>query len=1029
MFFVTAVRDYVDWINASFDAFGQEMSAVQFLQQTLFYLASSAKIGFLYIFTFQWIRDLAYLPILIPQYTEAIVKEKLYFTGNPVLNIFSFAETPTILQNKFIIGFLNSVFASLPFSSAHLIALRRFYLQGWPAAVVTNVGIIAAQVFFLVAILFGWRGLIIPVLQFEPWNYLIGLTIILRIAYDMGQAAGVVQYRQFLPEYKKVFISMAVGGFVLTLCEQSVIFHHINNLTVGLEPSFFEPATSTSANLTTDHGLYVLGFILGSFAFTYLFYWAAIFFRTVVTLVLRITTVRFHAYYHRYSKLFIITLALSSIPFYGVDYYIANPLGFVPNDTSLIPGVFAPNTLNDMTYSDWEGKILEGKDLGEDQALAGFDRGIYSKYRLGKVNTEDLKSFNLFGTDEDYKIPVEYAWLTENMRRPAIRYDFIQRHKKTLERFYGWLEQTGTREMVAKVTGAESTQERQARSEREQAERIENEKAEAIALKKRQELWVPEKFDQFTIIDNANWLRESLSVSPDKTEIDRIFRISRQLFEEPDFEKIENTRPLIDDLLLEAENRRKEAQEITDVTAEQIPKFVARQNFREAVHYDQLERGVINDAYSNDNLIPWVWPAINSAEPEGSQEELVPIHAFFRGPKQRKAQEMFYNSRYYQLLMRTDIDAFMARQPKSHLLTANEEAELYYKRTMLSDYYNSIRQYKKMSDSKEFRSAYGGAKSFAHKVFNHQFKGTYRVARRLFAVDLSPEAHPDFPESRRRVFKYDMPLFDDTESHNPMIHEELTKRREIKKESAGKSRKAREARSQKPFFKATNTSPFYCGWDETKRQFVLTNRLLPRTLAGTRMKTPTEYAGYNKLSAFAAQEFKKQPAKATKSTKKSRKNKRSEKEIVFTWWPIPAAVANDTLKWDSRRGVYSTDRGERHKLDTDHDIEFVLRFDPDYELLPKEEKRTIFDDEEPSPESLEGESWTSSEWPSGFQLGKFEAYPEWWLGEKPPVPFADRGGFVWPGHETLKINIDQFIPETVRTVLTRSKEFYTDYIL
>ena len=192
-----------------------------------------------------------------------------------------------------------------------------------------------------------------------------------------------------------------------------------------------------------------------------------------------------------------------------------------------------------------------------------------------------------------------------------------------------------------------------------------------------------------------------------------------------------------------------------------------------------------------------------------------------------------------------------------------------------------------------------------------------------------------------------------------------------------------------------------------------------------------EHANYinRKFYGWTAQEFKKQPAKATKSTKKSRKNKRSEKEIVFTWWPIPAAVANDTLKWDSRRGVYSTDRGERHKLDTDHDIEFVLRFDPDYELLPKEEKRTIFDDEEPSPESLEGESWTSSEWPSGFQLGKFEAYPEWWLGEKPPVPFADRGGFVWPGHETLKINIDQFIPETVRTVLTRSKEFYTDYIL
>lgn len=79
MVFVTAIRDYIDWINASFDALGQEMSAVQFLQQTFFYLASSLKVGLIYIATFQWLRDLAYLPILIPQYTEAIVKEQLYF--------------------------------------------------------------------------------------------------------------------------------------------------------------------------------------------------------------------------------------------------------------------------------------------------------------------------------------------------------------------------------------------------------------------------------------------------------------------------------------------------------------------------------------------------------------------------------------------------------------------------------------------------------------------------------------------------------------------------------------------------------------------------------------------------------------------------------------------------------------------------------------------------------------------------------------------------------------------------------------
>lgn len=115
MVFVTAIRDYIDWINASFDALGQEMNVVQFLQQTFFYLLSSVKVGLLYVITFQWLRDLAYLPVLIPQYTEAVVKEHLYFAENPILNVFSFAETPTLLQNKFVIGFLNSIFTALPF--------------------------------------------------------------------------------------------------------------------------------------------------------------------------------------------------------------------------------------------------------------------------------------------------------------------------------------------------------------------------------------------------------------------------------------------------------------------------------------------------------------------------------------------------------------------------------------------------------------------------------------------------------------------------------------------------------------------------------------------------------------------------------------------------------------------------------------------------------------------------------------------------------------------------------------------------
>jgi hypothetical protein len=1017
MVFVTAIRDYIDWINASFDALGQEMSAVQFLQQTFFYIASSLKVGLIYIATFQWLRDLAYLPILIPQYTEAIVKEQLYFGGNPVLNVFSFAETPTLLQNKFLIGFFNSLFAALPFSCAHLIGLRRFYIQGWPAAVATSLGIIAAHTFLLITVLFGCRAIIIPWLQFEPWNYILGLTIILRIAYEMSRASGVTQYRQWAPEYQKVFLSMGAASFVLTLCEQSVIFQHISNLTFGLEPSFIEPATSTSLNLTTQHSIYIAGFVLGSFVFTYLSYWAAVGFRFVVTQIFRITQVRFHAYYQQYSRLFIITLALSSIPFYGVDYMVTNPLGFVPYDTSLIPSIFAPNTTNDLTLKSWDGKVDETKDIGQDEAIAGFDRGVFMRYMLGKTNPEDLKTANVFGTPEDYTIPVEYAWLTEFQRRPAARYDFILRHKKTLERFYGWLEQTGTGDMIAKMTGTETTQERQERTKREKAEKFEAEKTKTLELQKRQDVWTPEQFDQFTIVDNYTWQDDPFVRHPKKNEITKAYWLSRKLFDEADFEKIDDAQTLIDSLVTEADSALRDINEQIDPAEAQLPNFVLFQNLHEKVHHEQLEKAKQEE--SGEYTLPWVWPGLNSYFPEEIQEGMRPYHAFFRGPKQRKAQELFYRSPYYKILMRTDIDAFLARQPKTQLLTAEEETELYYKRSMLSDYYNSLRKYRRMNNSEDFQLAYGGVKSFAHRVFNHQFKGTNRIARRLFAIDLSPEAHPNFPESRNRVFKYDMPLFDDTESHNPMIHEELQKARELKKQTV-KSKRPRRAIQRKLFFKPANTNPFYCGWDETKRQFVLTNRLLPRTLAGTRMNIPQDFTEYRDLARLAKEEFEKQPTK-----KGQRKAKGKENEIVFTWWPIPAKVANDRLLWDSRRGVYSTDRGERHKLDSDIDTNFVSRFNPDYDQLPQAGKVGLFGSATPDEEF---DSWTGESWPFGLGLTTTDAPLGWWVKTKPPVAYADRGGFIWPGHETLKINLEKFIPDKIRPVLQQARDFYQAYL-
>ena len=111
MVFVTAVRDYIDFINDNLATLGQGMSTPQIVQQTALYVVESCKLALLYIVTLQWLRDFTYLPILIPKYTGLIYKEALVLAGDPSLNIFTFGETPTIVQNKFFVGFFNSIFA------------------------------------------------------------------------------------------------------------------------------------------------------------------------------------------------------------------------------------------------------------------------------------------------------------------------------------------------------------------------------------------------------------------------------------------------------------------------------------------------------------------------------------------------------------------------------------------------------------------------------------------------------------------------------------------------------------------------------------------------------------------------------------------------------------------------------------------------------------------------------------------------------------------------------------------------------
>jgi hypothetical protein len=177
-------------------------------------------------------------------------------------------------------------------------------------------------------------------------------------------------------------------------------------------------------------------------------------------------------------------------------------------------------------------------------------------------------------------------------------------------------------------------------------------------------------------------------------------------------------------------------------------------------------------------------------------------------PIQEIIKERFYKTIAYKRALNFDIDLFISRQPKKYLLSQQEETELLEKRQSLSKYYDTLRDYKKMSvsDFELFKKYFGGSKSYATKFYNQQFKGTLKIVRKLFSIHLSDELVSS-------PLTFDQPLFLDKQNQIETFHEELFNQRE-------------------KFLKGASSRPLYAGWDEQSKKFLVTNRFLSRSLAG-----------------------------------------------------------------------------------------------------------------------------------------------------------------------------------------------------
>ena len=311
----------------------------------------------------------------------------------------------------------------------------------------------------------------------------------------------------------------------------------------------------------------------------------------------------------------------------------------------------------------------------------------------------------------------------------------------------------------------------------------------------------------------------------------------------------------------------------------------------------------------------------------------------------KKIKSKYYSNPVYKFILSSDILNFLDRQPKAYSLTKNEENELFKKRMILSNYYNSLREYTAVLYSDPFHELFFGSKSYANRVYNQQFKGTLKILRRLFAISLEPKENP----KQYSILKYDQPLYLEKYNKKPhLLHEELKNELYFAKPF-----------DQSPFLKETRPIPFYAGWDEKLRKFLVTNYWL--TFSNTNNRV-------NYLNIF---ESKFPPIGS---------NTRKIKTLYFVAWPL-SKQKMEKIKYESTQPMQLLfsefdDPANEQQLDIfeyaesdDYDIRLI------YETLPSILKRVDLREK-----------------------------------DKPQIRLQPlRGGLIWNGSEPPKIKLKEFL--------------------
>jgi hypothetical protein len=423
---VTSVKDYLEVVHKLIEYDSVNINYTEF-GTIITYFIISLKTFFTDLVSFSWVNSIWSLPIIIPDISSAMVSEISVLDGY-FHNAFNFLETPvsygdknTLIYcfEKLTIGIINSLFLFLPTSTAHIITLRRFIMQGLEAGYISGLGTIAGNLLWLTSVIFGWRFFVIPWLSLDILRYLLGFILLVKYMWDSYN-----EQKMVLEDISKRKIFLL--NFLLALIEQTSIYPFISNLSISPEASLLESfPVDNYSQFVFVHFSYLLGVTLGCLSLLHLscWFWENPAFKLYMWIIssnqLKVST----SFYYKvlnFTFLYLTMLsAISSIPYFGLDYTITNPLGYVNEDRIIQDKMVLETSFLGGKASDRNTRRNRGRHGRRER----WKRRI-RKYRTFDASLYDQGIYDLF-TIEDLNYGFDRFWLRRKLRNHRVRFRFF----------------------------------------------------------------------------------------------------------------------------------------------------------------------------------------------------------------------------------------------------------------------------------------------------------------------------------------------------------------------------------------------------------------------------------------------------------------------------------------------------------------------------------------------------------------------------------------------------------------------------